>query len=464
MNIAFLPRDSIGRRFALTVVLAVSATWLLVGLFNVFGGVWAQPSLEESGLLDQAANMVRIIEAAPQPLREQLAGAATTPAIRVGWYAATSPVSTVLEQVADQVPERSQEVGIRLGDLRRAIRILTPEGSSDAWMSMPEFQEQHTKYPHAHVLAVQSSDGSWLVFTVPEKLWGLLWYKRWAIWLLFLTVSTGVVSAIATRQLVRPIRRFAKAISLFGMNPRAPPIAETGPRELAGVMSAFNAMQAQLQKFLASRITMLAAISHDLRSPLTRIRLRGEYIADEVQQARLFRDVDELQAMVDGALAFFRGDADEEPMTSFDLPGVLETIINDFADQGIQIAYAGPSHVVYRGRPFALKRAMTNLIENAVKYGTPPAIELACQDKTTTIIVRDRGPGIPSDALEHVFPPFYRLEASRNRSTGGVGLGLTAAQGIVRAHGGDIVLSNLPAGGLEALVTLPRSDLYHMSA
>jgi len=277
--------------------------------------------------------------------------------------------------------------------------------------------------------------------------------------LLFLTVSTGIVSAIATRQLVRPIGRFAKAISVFGMNPRAPPIAETGPRELAGVMSAFNAMQAQLQKFLASRITMLAAISHDLRSPLTRIRLRGEYIADEVQQARLFRDVDELQAMVDGALAFFRGDADEEPMTSFDLPGVLETIINDFADQGIQIAYAGPSHAVYRGRPFALKRAMTNLIENAVKYGTPPAIELACQDKNTTIIVRDRGPGIPSDALEHVFTPFYRLETSRNRSTGGVGLGLTAAQGIVRAHGGDIVLSNLPAGGLEALVTLPRSDL-----
>ena len=194
-------------------------------------------------------------------------------------------------------------------------------------------------------------------------------------------------------------------------------------------------------------------------APLTRIRLRREYIADEVQQARLFRDVDELQAMVDGALAFFREDADEEPMTSFDLPGVLETIINDFADQGIQIAYAGPSHAVYRGRPFALKRALTNLIENAVKYGTPPAIELACQDKTTTIIVRDRGPGIPSDALDQVFTPFYRLETSRNRSTGGVGLGLTAAQGIVRAHGGDIVLSNLPAGGLEALVTLPRSDL-----
>src|SRR5258708_39671420 len=132
-----------------------------------------------------------MIEAAPQPLREQLAGAATTPAIRVGWYAATSLVSTVLEQVADQVPERSQEVGIRLGDLRRAIRILTPEGARDAWMSTPEFQEQHTKYPHAHVLAGQYSDGRWLVFPVPEKLLGLLRDKRMAIWVLFLAVATG---------------------------------------------------------------------------------------------------------------------------------------------------------------------------------------------------------------------------------------------------------------------------------
>jgi signal transduction histidine kinase len=418
--------------------------------------VWALPSLEGSGLLDQAADMVSIIEAAPPAMRERLASAATTPTIRVGWYAATSPASTVLGRVTDQVPKRSREVETRLGDRPRTVRILQPDGSSDALMSTPEFQEERTKYPHAYVLAVQYSDGSWLVFTVPEKLWGLPWPKRWAIWLVFLTVSTGIVSTIATRQLVRPIRRFAKAIRLFGTNPHAPPIAETGPRELAGVISAFNAMQAQIQKFVAYRTAMLAAISHDLRTPLTRMRLRGEFIADEVQQARLFRDVDELQAMVDGALAFFRGDADEEPMTSFNLPGLLQTIANDYADQGVQIAYAGPPHAVYRGRPFALKRAFTNLIENAVKYGTPPTIELTCEDKKMTIMVRDQGPGIPAEALERVFSPFYRLESSRNRTTGGVGLGLTAAQAIIRGHGGDIVLSNLPAGGLGALVTLPR--------
>jgi len=457
MNIALWPRDSIARRFALTVALAVAVTWSLVGLFFVFGGVWAQPSLERSGLLEQAANMVRIIEAAPPPIRKQLAAAASTGATRADWYAATSPVSTVLERATGEAPEHIRTVmEKRLGDRRLVVVTLKPHGSSDVLMSTPEFREQRTKYPHGYVLAVQQSDGGWLVFTAPERLWGLPWQERWPLWVAFLTVSTGIVSTIATRQLVRPIRKFAEAIRLFGTNPQAPPMAETGPRELTSVITSFNEMQAQIQKFVAYRTAMLAAISHDLRTPLTRIRLRGELIEDEVQQARLFRDVDELQAMVDGALAFFRGDADEEAVTSFDLPVVLQTIANDYADQDIEITYVGPSHAVYRGRPFALKRAFTNLIENAVKYGTPPTIELSCQEKTITIMVRDQGPGIPTEALERVFSPFYRLESSRNRTTGGVGLGLTAALAIIRGHGGDVVLSNLPAGGLGALVTLPR--------
>src|SRR6266404_277985 len=363
--------------------------------------------------------MVRIIEAAPPPIREQLASAATTHAVRVGWYAATSSVSTVLAQGTDHPSEQSRTaLETLLGGHRSGIRILRPDGSSDALMSPPEFQEERAKYPQVYGLAVQHSDGSWLVFTTPERFWGLPWEERWAIWLVFLTVSTSIVSTIATRQLVRPIRKFAEAIRLFGTNPQSPPITETGPWELTSVIASFNEMQAQIQKFVAYRTAMLAAISHDLRTPLTRIRLRGELIEDEAQQARLFRDVDELQAMVDGALAFFRGDADEEVVTSLDLPGVLQTIANDYADQGIEIFYAGPSHAVHRGRPFALKRAFANLIENAVKYATPPTIELACQGTIITIMIRDQGPGIPAGSLERVFDPFHRLESSRNRTTG----------------------------------------------
>jgi len=270
-----------------------------------------------------------------------------------------------------------------------------------------------------------------------------------------LGVAILTVSAIAARKVSRPVQELAAAVRRFGMNAQAPAIAETGPREIRNVINVFNAMQAQIQKFVSYRTMMLAAISHDLRTPLTRIRLRGEYLADPVQQARLFRDVDEMQTMVDGALAFFRDDAATEATTTFDLPRLLMTIANDYADQNIHVPYSGPTHAAYGGRPFALKRAFTNIIENAIKYATPPEVVLACTDTALVVTIRDLGLGIPLDAMECVFRPYYRVDKSRNRSTGGVGLGLTAAQAIVQGHGGDIVLENRPSRGLDVRVSLP---------
>ena len=187
----------------------------------------------------------------------------------------------------------------------------------------------------------------------------------------FVTLSIAIVCTIATRRFVRPIKQLAAAVRRFGVNPQAPPLAESGPQEFRDVIRAFNTMQAQIQKFVAYRTMMLAAISHDLRTPLTRVRLRGELIDDEIQQARLFRDVDEMQTMVDGALAFFRGDADQEATTTFDLAGVLQTIANDYADQGIAIGYVGPAHAVYCGRPVGLKRARTSSRPTACPRSPP---------------------------------------------------------------------------------------------
>src|SRR6202790_4569387 len=258
------------------------------------------------------------------------------------------------------------------------------------------------------MLAVQLHDGSWLVFSVTKRTWGMPWATRWVIWLCFLAASITVVTIFAARQFSKPIERLAAAVRQFGLNPQAPPIAETGPRELQEVVKTFNAMQAQIQKFVAYRTMMLAAISHNLRTPLTRMRLRGEFIEDQEQQSRLFRDVDEMQTMVDEALAFFRDDATAEETTAFNLPHVLLTIANDCADQDIEIGYAGPANAVYRGRPLTLKRALTNLIDNAAKYGKIPEIELSCEETALVVAIRDRGPGIPPDALDSVFRPYYR--------------------------------------------------------
>jgi len=442
--------DTIARRFAVTEVLAVAVTLALVGLFRTFGGAWSNEPLENSSLLNEAADIVRMIEAAPPSMRQAIAAAAAPGEFRTDWYAAASPASASLEAAPRGEDQKAQ--GTISAHLQRAVAILRPGSTGSV---PPGIVYDRSKSPIPYMLAVQLHDGSWLVFSVTKRTWGIPWADRWALWLCLLAVSITIVTAFAARQFARPIEQLAAAVRQFGLNPRAPPIAETGPRELQQVIKTFNAMQAQIQKFVAYRTMMLAAISHDLRTPLTRMRLRGEFIEDQEQQARLFRDVDEMQNMVDEALAFFRDDATAEETTSFDLPHVLLTIANDYADQDVHIGYAGPAHAVYRGRPLTLKRAFTNLIDNAAKYGKTPDIELSCEETALVVAIRDRGPGIPPDALDNVFRPYYRLDRSRNRTTGGVGLGLTVAQAIIQGHGGEIILENRPEGGLEARIVLP---------
>jgi signal transduction histidine kinase len=442
--------DTIARRFAVTEVLAVAVTLALVGLFRTFGGVWSQEPLERSGLLSEAADIVRVIEAAPPPIRQALAAAAATDVFHVGWYAAASRASASLEAAPRGEDENTQKT--ISAHVQRAAVVLRPDRAGSV---PPGIAYDHGRPLVPYMLAVQLNDGSWLVFSVMKRSWGIPLADRWVVWLCFLAGSITIVTVFAARQFSKPIERLATAVRQFGLNPQAPPIAEAGPKEVQEVVKTFNAMQAQIQKFVAYRTMMLAAISHDLRTPLTRMRLRGEFIEDEEQQARLFRDVDEMQNMVDEALAFFRDDAICEETTSFDLPHVLLTIANDYADQDIDIGYAGPAHAVYRGRPFALKRAFTNLIDNAAKYAKNPEIEFSREETALVVAIRDRGPGIPADALDNVFRPYYRVDKSRNRSTGGVGLGLTVAQAIIQGHGGEIILKNRPEGGLEARVVLP---------
>ncbi|HEX3501823.1 MAG TPA: ATP-binding protein [Xanthobacteraceae bacterium] len=455
-------RDTIARRFAATVFAAAIIAFDFGRLLTAFGNS-ALRLLDEHDLRGVTAGIIRAMDSAPPQSRQAIAAAAPFDPIHVEVYDAASPVAAALKE-ANDVDDGRELMGYLLGDKYRRVVLFKP---SSRIATLPALNYDRARYPGALFLGAELTDGSRVVFSAMNfsgmntawGLWGFGRRTRWLIVLLILTITTVIVSTIAARQLGRPVKRLAEAVGRFGVDPRAPAIPEAGPEELRQVIRTFNGMQAQIQRFVAHRTTMLAAISHDLRTPLTRIRLRGEFIADEVEQERLFRDVDEMQTMVDGALAFFRDDAVEEAMTTFDLPGVLRTIANDYADQGIDIAYSGPSRAVYRGRPFALKRAFTNLIDNAIKYGTPPQIQLCDSLRGYVIRVSDRGPGIPEHALERVFTPYFRLDKSRNRTTGGVGLGLSVAQSIIRGHGGEIILENRPGGGLEARVTLPVAVL-----
>jgi signal transduction histidine kinase len=255
--------------------------------------------------------------------------------------------------------------------------------------------------------------------------------------------------------LARPIEHFTNAAERFGRDPKAAPIAESGPAELRRAAHAFNGMQASVQRFIEDRTQMVAAISHDLRTPITRMRLRAEFVEDEEQRDRMLGDLDQMAEMIEATLAFARDDAASEPPTPLDLTSLLESMADEASDAGHDASYHGPAHRILQGRPVALRRAFGNLVDNAIKYGQSVEISLADTGDGCRVVIADRGPGIAPADRERVFQPFVRLEGSRNRDTGGTGLGLSIARSIVRGHGGEIHLDNRPEGGLSVTVDLP---------
>jgi signal transduction histidine kinase len=223
---------------------------------------------------------------------------------------------------------------------------------------------------------------------------------------------------------------------------------------------AFNTMAVRIRRFVQDRTEMLAAIGHDLRTPITRLRLRAEFMDDDEQRAKMLADLTEMEKMIGATLAFARDDAAAEPATPLDLAGLARTVVDEAADaapeQAEQITYDGPAHLTVRARPVALKRALANLVGNALAYGGAAKVTLVPPAQgQVRLTVEDEGPGIPAEEMERVFAPFHRLEGSRNRETGGTGLGLPIARNILRAHGGDVTLANRPDGGLAATVILP---------
>jgi signal transduction histidine kinase len=270
-----------------------------------------------------------------------------------------------------------------------------------------------------------------------------------------LTILLAFVLYLMTRNITRPLSELAQAADAVGRgeNQRLP---ERGSKELRDATRAFNTMQERLHRYLDSRTRVVAAMSHDLRTPLTRLRLRAEAIEDDDARTRFVTDIEEMSRMVTGALNMFKGLNDEEPAKQVIVDDLLAALQQEFAEVDVRFAIEGHSNAPILGKEQSLKRCLSNLLHNAVKYGSNVIARVGDGDELV-IRILDEGPGIPDEELERVFEPFYRVESSRNRDTGGTGLGLSIARDIVQAHGGSIVLRNRPEGGLEASVTLPRA-------
>ena len=307
--------------------------------------------------------------------------------------------------------------------------------------------------------ALQHDDGGWtLVRSTPES-FPTAWQMEASAWLLGGFLLVGSAGYLFSRRITAPLRKFAQAAERLGRDPHAAGMALKGPAELGMAAQAFNEMQERLKRYINDRTAMVGAISHDLRTPLARIRFKVEAAPPAVRQAVL-SDVDQMEQMIGGVLAFIRDEGQPRRRERLDLLSLIECVADDAAMVGGQVEIVDGGPVTVDGDPVALQRLFSNLVDNAVKYGGDAKIEVRREGTLAVVAISDRGPGLSPDELGRVFQPFYRTDISRNLDKGGVGLGLPIARSTARAHGGDVELTSngdVQGGGVTAIVTLPAA-------
>jgi signal transduction histidine kinase len=399
-------------------------------------------------------SLVELLEETPPGLHERLVAATSSPQFRIS----LGEQPLVAESDDDEsLPLRAGfaaalhkpegDVRIRLLEHRRPFR----GGRGDDGALGPG--SRHGP-PHWLNLSIHLADGSWLnAFADRPPIPPL--GRAFLASFLISAAAVAAVGAFGIGWASRPLRRLASAADRLGRGESFEPLPETGPRETRQANVAFNRMRDRLERYVRDRTSMLAAVAHDLRTPITSLRLRAEFIEDEEAKAKILETLAEMQAMTETVLAFARGDAETEESRPTDMTALVESIVEDAAASGRDARFADAPPLTLRCRPFALKRGIGNIIDNATLYGVHARVSVAAGKDEVRIIVDDDGPGIPPADLERVFEPFVRLEGSRSRETGGAGLGLAIARSIFRGHGGDVRLENRTEGGLRAIASLP---------
>lgn len=476
------PRSLAGQLVALLLIAVVLAQALTLWLFAGERRV-ALVELARNTIVSRTVSLVRLVEAAPESQHPDMLRAISsrflwywideTPALAEAGRGKTDQrIATVLgEELGTdktiRVDVSRREVS-HAPPARRRIDVGDGEGEDDEGELYGDDGARGHPGPHRHgqwrsapvslTLSVQLSDGRWLNgasrFRVPRNTMLPVF-----VTVALMAAAIVLVIGLTVRRLTRPLRELAAAAERLGRGEDVELLREGGPLEVRGTIHAFNVMQDRLTRFVRDRTRMLGAISHDLRTPITSLRIRAEFIDDDENREKMIETLDEMQRMVEAALAFARDEASREVGAPTDLGDFIDAIAEDYRDIGRPVAFDPPERrCVVSCRPLSLKRALRNLIDNAVRYGGDAEMALAVEGGQAIITVRDHGPGIPEERLKDVFEPFVRLEESRSEETGGIGLGLSIARSIVHAHGGTLTLGNHPAGGLEARIALPMDD------
>jgi signal transduction histidine kinase len=431
----FAPAGAVGRVLvvvAVTAVLGLAANTLLLEGASRF-------SIREEEARRASEHIVivaRMLEGESAERRAKIVEFASTAHFKLGWF--TWPVEPGMRSVALHEMHHHMvnwEPSLRGRNLR--LHLGSPGDATEVVGSM------------------QLSDGSWLHFRA-QDLVGTWHLQLGQIVIACLPMlALALIAMIALRTILRPLRRLADAVTRVGHHD-AIVLQEEGPREFRRLIRAYNDMQARIVAMIKDRTEALAAVGHDLRTPLARLRLHVDDVNDDQTRDAVIRDLDEMEQMLDSLLTFFRGDGHAEQKQLVDVAVLAATIVDDLQDRGYEITYVGPQHCDAELRPVEFKRALGNLADNGCHYGSNVVVRLMAGERTIRIRVEDDGPGVPDQDLQRILVPFQRLDPARRRNTGGIGLGIPIAARVVSEAGGKLTLSNRAEGGLCAEIELPR--------
>ena len=443
--------NTMAGRVFLILVAGVLASALLTNFLSRQERQMVVGELRGAHAADRIVQLVQTLDALPpQDRRLALAGASSA-------YLSADFSDNAAQRHGTADPAMTEALQQRLG-MERRIRAEKDVSNCPVPDFTPPPHHRLDRPPTCRAIHLELRDGTplHLLVRLPPPPPGPLESPGGFIWLGFFLACIAALAWIVARMATRPLRSLAEAAKELGRDIDRPPLTLAGPQEVRHAAAAFNAMQERIHHYVGERLRMLAAITHDLQTPLTRLRLRLEKVEDGELRDRLVGDLAAMQAMIKEGLDLVRSLEGPLPLAPLELSSLVDSLCEDAAEAGQDVALdeAQRPTVIVAAHADSLRRCLTNLIDNAVKYGGRARVSLVREGQRIRISVRDAGPGIPAEQLEAVFEPFARLENSRSRDTGGTGLGLTISREIARRHGGSLRLVNQPEG-LEALLELP---------
>ena len=456
------PRSLAGQLTLLLLLALAAAQGIAVALF-AWERIEALRHAYRDDAVQRTATVARLLAGTPPALHEAVIAAASTELVRFSLTGEPVVGATGSgERAVAIAADLSAALGADAAQIRVAPLWTRHMDDDDGWDDDHDDDDDDRDHEHWELdwftASVALDSERWLNVAVGPPPGAPAWGVAFVAVFLLSALGIAAVAVVMGRRIAKPMRRLAVAAGRLGRGEAVEDLSEAGPSETRDTVRAFNLMRGRLDRYVRDRTAMLAAVSHDLKTPITSLRLHAEFVEDEETRARILAVLDEMQRMTDDALAFIREDMQREETRMVDLHALLDSVAADLAELGHDIAVADTGRVLAACRASALRRALRNLMENAAAYGGRAAARIDWDDEAIRIVVEDEGPGIPERDLERVFEPFVRLETSRSRETGGSGLGLAIARSIVRGHGGDIRLENRDDGGLRATVALPQAE------